>query len=226
PWIFARSIPKAVTHSGKSDSIKHSIGHIIKIKNVWVIGMIMFCMSGAIQSVMGYLPLYLREIGWQGFQADGALSALNLVSMAFVLPIALWSDRLGSRKKIMVVGAIMAIIGIGLLGVVKGNWIWVAVILAGFMRDGFMALLLTSVIETDGVGHVYAGTAMGIINGIGGLGMTLEPALGNRLALQWAGAPFLLWACSAFIAMLLVFFLKAKTNTMIDRVVMEKAKVK
>ena len=213
PWIFTRTVSVPLSATGKTPSIGKSIGHVMRIKNVWVIGMVMFCMAGAIQSVMGYLPLYLREIGWEAFKADGALSVLNLVSMAFVLPIALWSDRLGSRKKIMVIGAIMAIVGIGLIGLVNGNWIWAAVVLAGFMRDGFMAMLLTSVIETDGVGHFYAGTAMGIINGIGGLGMSLEPALGNSLATYWAGAPFLLWAGSAMVAMVLVFFLKGKRNT-------------
>ncbi|MBA4383546.1 MAG: hypothetical protein C0410_02300 [Anaerolinea sp.] len=213
PWFFTRSAPMPKSASGKSVSITKSIGHVIRLKNVWMIGFVMFCISGAIQGVMGYLPLYLREIGWHGFKADGALSVLNLVSMAFVLPIAIWSDRLGSRKKIMIVAAIMAILGFGLLGIVKGNWIWAAVVLAGFMRDGFMAMLFTSIIETDGVGHVYAGTAMGIINGIGGLGMSFEPAMGNSLAGLGNGAPFFFWAGSALIAMVLVLFLKGKRKS-------------
>lgn len=221
PWIFTKSAPMPKSASGKSVSIGRSIGSVIRIKNVWMIGLVMFCMSGAIQGVLGYLPLYLREIGWQGIMADGALSLLNLVSMAFVLPIAIWSDRLGSRKKIMVVGAITAILGIGLFGIVKGNWIWAAVVLAGFMRDGFMAMLFTSIIETEGIGHVYAGTALGIINGLGGLGMSLEPALGNSLAGIDSGAPFMLWAGSAMVALVLVFFLNGKRKTIVDSLEME-----
>lgn len=223
PWIFTRAAPMPQSASSKSGSISKSIRHVFRMKNVWMIALVMFSMSGAIQGVMGYLPLYLREIGWAGIKADGALSVLNLVSMAFVLPIAIWSDRLGSRKKIMVAGAIAAILGIGLLGIMKGNWIWGAVVLAGFMRDGFMAMLLTSIIETEGIGHVYAGTAMGIINGMGGLGMSLEPALGNSLAGIGAGAPFFLWAGSALAAMVLVFFLKGKRKKVINSVEIESA---
>ncbi|MDO9121248.1 MAG: MFS transporter, partial [Anaerolineaceae bacterium] len=190
PWFFTRSAPIPKSATGQSVSMGKSIQHVFKMKNIWLIGLVMFCMAGAIQGVMGYLPLYLRGIGWEGLQADSALSAYNLVSMVFVLPLALMSDRMGSRKKIMVIAGIMTVLGFSLLSIAKGNWVWVFVLLSGFMRDGFMAMLFTSVIETDGIGHVYAGTAMGIINGIGGIGMSVEPALGNSLAAYWAGAPF------------------------------------
>ncbi|PKN90483.1 MAG: hypothetical protein CVU45_02375, partial [Chloroflexi bacterium HGW-Chloroflexi-7] len=222
PWFFTRSAPIPKSSTGQSVSMGKSIQHVVKVKNIWVIGLVMFCMTGAIQGVMGYLPLYLREIGWEGLRADSALSTYNLVSMVFVLPLALMSDRMGSRKKIMVIAGIMTVIGFGLLSIAKGNWVWVFVLLAGFMRDGFMAMLFTSVIETEGIGHVYAGTAMGIINSIGGIGMSVEPALGNSLASIWAGAPFLLWAGSALISIVLVIFLNAKRKTVIEINEMEK----
>ncbi|MBA3071980.1 MAG: MFS transporter [Anaerolineae bacterium] len=221
PWFFTRSapIPKSVT--GQSVSMGKSIQYVFKMKNIWLIGLVMFCMTGAIQGVMGYLPLYLRGIGWEGLRADSALSAYNLVSMVFVLPLALMSDRMGSRKKIMVIAGIMTVLGFSLLSIAKGNWVWVFVLLSGFMRDGFMAMLFTSVIETDGIGHVYAGTAMGIINGIGGIGMSVEPALGNSLAAYWAGAPFVFWAGSALIATVLVFFLQKKSKVVLEITEME-----
>jgi len=216
PWFFTRSAPIPKSATGQSVSMGKSIQHVIKVKNIWMIGLVMFCMTGAIQGVMGYLPLYLRGIGWEGILADSALSTYNLVSMVFVLPLAFMSDRMGSRKKIMLVAGVMTVLGFGLLSFAKGNWVWVFVLLAGFMRDGFMAMLFTSVIETEGIGHVYAGTAMGIINGIGGIGMSVEPALGNSLASVWAGAPFLLWAGSALISIILVLFLKAKRKVVVE----------
>ncbi|EKD88755.1 MAG: hypothetical protein ACD_34C00366G0001 [uncultured bacterium] len=136
--------------------------------------------------------------------------------MIFVLPLALMSDRMGSRKKIMIIAGIMTVLGFGLLSLAKDNWVWVFVLLSGFMRDGFMAMMFTSVIETEGIGHVYAGTAMGIINSIGGIGMSVEPALGNSLASIWAGAPFVLWAGSALAAMVLVIFLQKKHKVVVE----------
>ena len=47
----------------------------------------------------------------------------------------------------------MTAAGVGSLAFVSGPLVWVAVILAGITRDGFMAVLLTSVVEIRGVGH-------------------------------------------------------------------------
>lgn len=53
------------------------------------------------------------------------------------------------------------------------------------------------VIETEGVGPTYAGTALGVTMALSGLGNFLAPPLGNRLAVLWPGAPFALWAVLA-----------------------------
>ncbi|MBA4383547.1 MAG: hypothetical protein C0410_02305 [Anaerolinea sp.] len=211
-WLFTRSASTPASGQAQQITMSKSIGHVIRLKNVWVIGLVLFFMAGAIQGILGYLPLYLRGIGWEGVKADGALSAFHLISMVFVLPIALWSDRLGSRKKVMMIASIMIIIGIGMMSFAKGNLVYVSVLLAGFMRDGFMAMVYTSVMESRGVGPVYAGTASGFINGLSGIGMAVEPALGNSLAFYWAGAPFVLWTFSAMAAMGLVFLLKGKSQ--------------
>lgn len=211
-WFFTRSTPSVQVDSVQKISMIQSIGHVIRLKNVWMIGLVLFCMAGAIQGILGYLPLYLREIGWAGVKADGALSAFHLISMVFVLPIALWSDRLGSRKKVMVVASVMILSGIGMMSFAKGNLVYAAVLLAGFMRDGFMAMVYTSVMESKGVGAAYAGTASGFINGVSGIGMAVEPALGNSLAAFWPGAPFILWASSAAAALILIFSLKGKNR--------------
>jgi len=221
-WLFTRSAPLHASNSAQRITMKQSISHVIRLKNVWMIGLVLFCMAGAIQGTLGYLPLHLREIGWTGVKADGALSAFHLISMIFVLPIALWSDRLGSRKKVMVIASLMILSGIGMMSFAKGNLVYAAVLLAGFMRDGFMAMVYTSVMESKGVGAAYAGTASGFINGISGIGMAVEPALGNSLAAYWAGAPFLLWASSAAAALVLVFLLKGK-NRATTSVLMENA---
>jgi hypothetical protein len=44
-----------------------------------------------------------------------------------------------------------------LLGFASSIWIWLAVLMAGFVRDAFMAIYITMVIETDGVRSMYAG---------------------------------------------------------------------
>jgi hypothetical protein len=114
--------------------------------------------------------------------------------MVFVLPIALGSDKLGSRKKVLMAAGFMIILGMGLLSIADGILVWIAVCIAGMVRDGFMAVFLTSVIETEGVGVVYAGTATGMVMVFGGIGNLISPALGNSLAGIDPGLPFVFWA--------------------------------
>jgi len=84
----------------------------------------------------------------------------------------------------------MIMVGVGLLSVVSGAMIWVAVGIAGLVRDGFMAIFMTMIVETDGVGPVYAGTATGFVMNFAFLGTLLAPPLGNSFARIAPSAPF------------------------------------
>jgi cyanate permease len=164
---------------------------------VWLLGLTLLGVQGCVMGTLGYLPLYLRGIGWPGAQADGALAVFHGVSMLFTIPIALFSARLGSRKTVLVVAILMIIGGTILLSVAGGALVWVAVILAGIVRDGFMAVLITTIIETEGVGPEYAGTAVGLIMVFAGTGGALAPPLGNSLASIDPALPFAFWAALA-----------------------------
>jgi MFS family permease len=84
-----------------------------------------------------------------------------------------------------------------LLSVVDGMVVWLAVGLAGLVRDGFMAVFMTIIIETEGVGAAYAGTAMGFVTILSAVGSLIAPPLGNSLAHIAPSWPFFLWAVLA-----------------------------
>ncbi len=210
PWFFTRTIPLQHHTTGSQLSIRQAVMHVANQKNIWLLGFTLFGVGGCIQGLLGYLPLYLRGLGWGVLQADGALSAFHTSSMIFVLPIALWSDRLGSRRRLLFLTAIMVALGSGLLSVASGGLIWLAVLMAGFVRDAFMAIFLTMVIEVEGIGPVYAGTATGFTMAISGMGSFISPPLGNSLAGFWPGAPFLSWAGLALFGMFCLSQVKTK----------------
>ena len=178
------------------------MSHVVRIRNMWLLGFTLLGIGGCIQGTLGYLPLYLRGIGWPEAVADGALATFHAVSLIFVVPIAFWSDRLGSRKTALLAAALMIITGAGLLSIVDGMMVWVAVSIAGLVRDGFMAVFVTVVLETEGIGATYAGTAMGIVMVFSGLGGLITPPLGNSLASISPGWPFILWASLATLGFL------------------------
>ncbi len=213
PWYLSRPSPNDVEVSvGETSprSLRQSMSHVVRIRNVWLLGLALLGISGCIQSTLGYLPLYLRGLGWPEAVADGALAAFHAISMVFVVPIALWSDRLDSRKGVLMAAALMIIAGVGLLSIVDGTIVWVAVSMAGLVRDGFMAVFMTMVIETEGVGATYAGTATGLVMVFSGLGNLIAPPLGNSLANIAPGLPFTFWAALAAAGFLVLYLLKER----------------
>lgn len=200
PWVFTPS-PSLAPYSTQATTEKmgmtKAIGQIVRLRNIWLLGFGMFGMGGAIQAALGYIPLYLRNLGWTSLNADGALSAFHFSSLIMVLPIALLSDRLGDRKRIVFIMSLMIITGIGLLSIASGPAVWFAVILSGMVRDGFMALFITMIMETEGVGPGFAGTATGFVMIFSMTGSMIAPPIGNTLAAFYPGLPFLFWAILA-----------------------------
>jgi NNP family nitrate/nitrite transporter-like MFS transporter len=195
PWVFTRPEPRPVRAA--SDAVHKNLGqaisYVASIRNVWLLGLAIMGVGGCIQGVLGYLPLYLRGLGWAPSAADGVLASFHTVSMICVVPIALWSDKLGSRKKVLIASAILITTGVSLLSFVSGSVIWLAVGMAGMVRDGFMAVFTTAIVESEGVGPTYAGTATGMVMVFGGIGNLISPAIGNSLAATAPSLPFLFW---------------------------------
>ncbi len=210
-WFLTRTKPAEVGQaSGDSGTVpfRRAVSRVVRIKQVWVIALVVLGVGGCYQGMLGYLPLYLREIGWEAASADGALAAFHGISMMATIPITLLSDRLGIRKPILFIAALMAVIGVGLLSVVSGPLVWVAVLIAGMVRDGFMAVYVTMVIETERVGAAYTGTALGLIYTLGRLGNVFSPPVGNSFASFGLNVPFMFWAAWAAVALIGFYFIK------------------
>lgn len=208
-WLLTRSEPNQIEASTDSVStvpLRQALSRVFRIKDVWLLSFILMGQSGCVQGMLGYLPLHLREIGWTRASADGALAAFHATSMMGVIPMALLSDRLGSRKTILFMATLMTAIGVGLLSIADGTTVWTSVIIAGIVRDGFMAIFMTTIIEIDGVGATYAGTAMGLVLTLSRLIAFLSPPIGNSLADTNPSLPFVFWAALAAIALFCFYF--------------------
>ncbi|UCB43806.1 MAG: MFS transporter [Dehalococcoidales bacterium] len=214
-WLIVHSEPEyPESPAGQENAIpfRQALSRVIRIKKVWILGLILMGQIGCIQGTLGYLSLYLQEIGWPGASADGALAVFHVTSMLGVLPLAFLSDRLRSRKVLLIVATLMIILGVGLLSVADGALVWVSVIIAGIVRDGFMAIFITTIIETEGVGPAYAGTAMGLVMTLSRLGGFSSPPIGNSLAAINPRLPFVFWASLAAVTMVGFYFLRQRNS--------------
>ena len=201
-WAFTRPGPDGDGRAiGSEDrpSLRESLLRVGRLRNVWLLALAMFGIGGAIQGSLGYLPLYLRNEGWDPNTADSALASFHFASLLFTVPFTLLSDRLGVRRPLLLASALMLTVGFGLLSFVQGIIVWLAVIFAGITRDGYMATMMTLIIELRGVGPAFAGTATGFIMAISRIGSVVAPPLGNGLESFGAGLPFLFWAALALV---------------------------
>ena len=203
-WLLVYSEPDQIKLSVRDTTViplRHSLSRVIRIKGLWFIGLIMMGRMAANQGMTGYLPLYLRARGWMAAHADGALAVSNLSSMLAAIPMALISDKLGSRKPILIIATIISAIGVALLATVDGIMVWISAILASITRDGFMAIIITMITETAGVGVTYTGTALGLAMTLSRAGGIISPPAGNSLAGINPQLPFLFWASLGFLAL-------------------------
>jgi hypothetical protein len=66
----------------------------------------------------------------------------------------------------------------------------------------------TVIVETGGIGPVYAGTAVGIVHAFTRVGYTFSPPAGNSLVAISEGLPFAFWAGLSALGVLLFLFVK------------------
>ncbi|MBN2062374.1 MAG: hypothetical protein JW882_18375, partial [Deltaproteobacteria bacterium] len=115
------------------------------------------------------------------------------------------------RKLIILSISTVSIIGVGLLSVAEAGIIWIVIILIGIGRDGLVALAVASTIDSKGIGVLYSGTAIGLIQTINRIGSFVSPPIGNSMATRGAGLPFIVWAAFGIFA-LVCFSLTRETG--------------
>lgn len=209
-WLLTAAEPEHEDSPIKiaAPSPGRSLSHLFHIRGVWLIAIAMLGFAGCNKGVVGYLPLYLRSNGWTATAADGALAALNAAGTVAAIPLTLLSDKLGKRKAVLVPGVIITVIGVGALSVITGPVAWLPAILIGGVRDMIWAMAATMIVETDGVGLAYSGTAVGIVHMFTRIGYTISPPIGNSLETLHPGLAFVFWAGLAVVSLLGFAFVK------------------
>ena len=207
-WLVIHPVdhPPATQRHARA-SLGASLSHVVHLRNLWILGIGGLGISACFQGFSGYLPTYLKSIGWESLDADRALAAFFVTSLTAVVPLSILSDRLRLRRGFLIFGALVLSVGIGLLSVVDGAVVVLLIAATGCVFDSFMAILNASVLEVEGLSELYAGTAIGFATTIRYLGGTFSPPVGNGLATLGYGVPFLFWGGMGLFAVIMFAFL-------------------
>ena len=206
-WAIAHPpVERRRTDKIDISQVMRSLRHVARFRELWVIALAVFGVLGLMRGLVGYVPTYLREIGWGALEADSAITVFFFCSLVSVVPLSHLSDRLGNRRIVMAFGTAMMTAGTLLMFAV-GDSFWgvmLAMALAGFTFDSFMALKGAAITEVDGLEIALVGSALGFGGVLQNIGSTITPPLGNALSGLTLNTPFLLWAASGLFATLIL----------------------
>jgi nitrate/nitrite transporter NarK len=187
---------------------RQALSGVIHIKEVWIIGLISLTLWGANTGLIGYLPLYLRDIGWRPIIADSAVTVVNGTYMIGTIPMILLASRFTGYKVMLFFSMTVTFVSLALLTVINGTAIWPLLIISTFLRSSASAVINVLILETQGVGSTYGGTAIGLASSIGMVGGFLSPPLGNSFANIAPAMPFFFWSSLAALSLPLFLFIR------------------
>jgi MFS family permease len=202
---------KAPSHDNSPEQavgtpVGKALPQLLRNKGVWLVGLVLLFRSAGINGMTGYLPIYLVGQGWSEASAGTTLAVFYAVSTSAVILISTLSDRIGSRKAILIPGLVVMTASLALLPVVSSPGVWLMMAVSGLFMDSFMSIVITMLVETEGVGFQHAGLALGIVFTIAPLGSAIAAPVGNSLARFGAGVPFFFWSGLSVIALVAIFF--------------------
>jgi len=189
-------------------SLLGNIREVARFRNLWIIGFAALGLVGLMRGVVGYVPTYLRAIGWAGVDADTAISLFFFASLIGVVPLSYLSDKIRNRRRVMLFAAVAMTTGTTIMFFANGEstWVFVAMLIAGFSFDASMAVQNASMSRMDGIPMALVGTALGFGIMLRNIGSTISPPLGNSLAGIGLSLPFLVWAGLGFFALVMLYF--------------------
>jgi sugar phosphate permease len=210
-WLFTARDPQAYDNAvpASGEPLKKSLAHAVRLRDVWIMGFVLLSYWGMSMGFAGYLPLYLEDfMGWEKTTAASAMTVLAGIGVIGVIPMVLYSDRIGSRKVVIFFSLLLVSLSVGLIPLVNTAGIWVLLVIGGFLRAGVAALANTLIFEIKGVGGTYGGTAIGLTNTLGMLGAFASPPIGNSFTGINGDAPLYFWAILGLVALPLILIVK------------------
>jgi len=191
----------------KKDSVYKTLGRIIRLKNMWLLMVASMLLAGSFLALLGYMPIYLEYTGVPKSTGDTISSTIFTAGILGSLVIPVLSDRIGSRKIVLLVCTIIIGVSIYLLSISDTTFFWILIPLIGAMFMGAIAVSIAIPLEMKEIGPIYGSSAAGILIASHNIGGFLWPLLGGKLAEINHSWPFIFWAMLVLVATLCLLFI-------------------
>ncbi|MGB9868080.1 MAG: MFS transporter [Bacillota bacterium] len=178
-WLVIRGEPAKEQHEG--DSSDPTDGGLDFKGSMACYGLAFISMYG-FYLLLTWLPFYLQES--RGFSpAPGALtcSIVPLLSIPFSVYGGLLSDRIGSRRRILIVLLPVSAVCFFLISLPQNAWLILGLVLYGVTGKLVVDPLIVAYMA-DAVPKSRYATAFGVLNFASALGTVASPAITGRMA--------------------------------------------
>ena len=207
PGIMVQS---AADSTDEAPGLIESLKVAIKNRHVWFAGLALFCVGGAMTGMGSMVPTALMESRGISEAAAGVVGAFLMVgNLLGSLITPTLSLKLGKFRAVLMVCGVMSLLGCAFAWrAPEGILLYAAMVLTGFTFGSGMSQLLSVAVRLPGIGHMYAGTAGGIIGTLEMAGCVILPTyIASQIAGSNHGVYFLVLGISGIVWIFSVFML-------------------
>ncbi|MDR1176368.1 MAG: MFS transporter [Treponema sp.] len=205
-WVLCIKTPQQETQSDNTPitiPILECLGKVLKNKTVWLAGVCLMFIMGAVVIISSFLPAILAERKIDAVSAGAYGSAVTIGNLLGCLFIPLMAGRLGKNKPWLYMLALIAAAGAAFSWQTpQGPVLALSLCLTGIAMGGLMPFLMSMPIQLPEIGPAYAGTAGGFIATLQLLGAVVIP---TYIVGPIAGTDLRIFFLAAGICMILVF---------------------
>jgi len=189
-----------------------ALATIVSVKNLWFLIMANMGVVGSYIALMGYIPVYLESAGVMKITGDTIASTIFMAGIIGTITLPALSDRIGTRKIVLITCAAVMGISIYLLSISGTMLFWLLIPLIGIAAMGFITLSLTMPLEMRGIGPIYGASAVGLVVAGQNIGGFLFPIIGGNLAEINQSWPFVFWAIIILAAVIGLFLMRETSH--------------
>ena len=185
-----------------------TLGKAVRTRQYWTVAAICFLFWYCMHSVMVHIVPHAMDIGYSPVRAASIISVIGGVSILGRVIIAGSSDRIGSRRA-MIICSLILVISLSLLYFTRELWqLYLFAAIYGFSHGGFAAMVSPLVAELFGTR--FHGSLYGVITFCGTGGGAIGPLIAGRIFDVSASyqLAFLILIVASVIALMLAISLK------------------
>ncbi|MCL0064756.1 MFS transporter [Dehalococcoidia bacterium] len=166
-WKFA------ISNMKKKPAVKFGkFASILKDRYVWVLLVLTLACMGSYDTLATWMPKFLERA-----EVDKVLATLLPLGFFLAGPVVGFiSDRMGDKRKLMVILGVAASLSIVAINYVPSALLFVFIFLAGFVINGVLTITLAALAEHKGFAESTGGV-VGFVSSLANVGPVAMPVL-------------------------------------------------